>query len=49
VEKRDSKLSGQFGEKESSGRKKRRDSGVLSDKSEKDSQVTGRLGPKEQS
>jgi hypothetical protein len=51
VDKRDSKMSGQFGERSSrSGKKKeRRDSAVLSEKSEKDSQATGRLGPRESS
>lgn len=44
-------MSGQFGERSSrSGKKKeRRDSAVLSEKSEKDSQATGRLGPRESS
>jgi hypothetical protein len=51
VDKRDSKMSGQFGERSSrSGKNKdRRDSAVLSEKSEKDSQATGRLGPRESS
>lgn len=51
MDKRDSKMSGQFGERSSrSGKKKeRRDSAVLSEKSEKDSQATGRLGPRESS
>ena len=44
-------MSGQFGERSSrSGKKKeRRDRAVLSEKSEKDSQATGRLGPRESS